>query len=55
MFYCEFPEIFKGKFFAGYLQTATSKCSLLHDFSEKKNVILKATTTVNQKETCVYP
>ena len=30
-----------GQFFAGHLQTATSECSLFHDFSEKKIVAAK--------------
>ena len=39
---CEFSKIFGGK------------CSLFNDFIRKEN-ILKATTTVNKKETYVHP
>ena len=45
-----FPKFSGEILFAGHLQTATSECSLFHDFSEKKTFILKARTTVNQKE-----
>ena len=45
----EFSALFSGNFFEGHLRTITSEQSLFHDFSE--NIVLKATTTVNQEET----
>ena len=33
---CKFSKIFKSNFFAGHLQTATSDCSLFHNFQKRK-------------------